>query len=269
MNGLDLFSGIGGIAIALEPWVKPVAYCEISRYCQGVLLSRMSERRIGVAPIWDDIRTLCGDMLPGRVDLISAGFPCQDASLAGRGRGLAGERTGLVREVFRLIDETQPTFVFLENVPGIRTRGADVVIKELASLGYDCRWDRLSAFDVGAPHKRERWFLLAHANRIPIWDERWRRSGTQWESPSFTGSNGDEESLADSDKGGCIEIANAHGATRRENADRFDDRGWWSIESDVGRMAHGISKRVDRLRALGNSVVPAQAREAFRRLAGL
>jgi len=154
MNGLDLFSGIGGIGLALEPWVRTVAYCEREPYAQCVLLSRMQSGDIDRAPIWDDVTTLRGDMLP-RIDIVFGGFPCQDLSVAGRGKGLAGERSGLFFEIVRLVKEIKPTFVFLENVPAIRTRGLSEVVHALTEIGYDCRWTCLSAGEVGAPHKRE------------------------------------------------------------------------------------------------------------------
>jgi DNA (cytosine-5)-methyltransferase 1 len=163
MNGLDLFSGYGGISLALLPWVRPIAYCEREKYCQGVLLSRMAEGLLPRAPIWDDVRTLDGKQFRGIVDIVYGGFPCQDLSVAGRGRGLEGERSGLFFEIMRLAEEIQSPFIFIENVPGIRTRGLDVVVRELATRGYDCRWDTLSAHDVGAPHLRKRWFLLGYA----------------------------------------------------------------------------------------------------------
>jgi DNA (cytosine-5)-methyltransferase 1 len=163
LNGLDLFSGIGGIGLALEPWVRTVAYCEREPYAQGVLLSRMQSGEIDRAPIWDDVTTLRGDMLP-RIDIVFGGFPCQDLSVAGAGKGLAGERSGLFFEIIRLVKEISPRFVFLENVPAIRTRGLSEVVDAFTKIGYDCRWTCLSASDVGAPHKRERWFLLASPN---------------------------------------------------------------------------------------------------------
>ena len=118
LNGLDLFSGIGGLSVALSPWAKPIAYCENDRYCQAVLLSRMSDGQIETAPIWDDITTLVSGMLPRNgIDIIYAGFPCQDISVAGTGKGLGGERSGLFFEIVRLASELRPRFVFLENVP--------------------------------------------------------------------------------------------------------------------------------------------------------
>jgi len=162
MYGLSLFSGIGGIDVALSEYVSPVAYCEIDKYCQSVLLQRMSEGNLPKAPIWEDVRTLPIEELPP-IDIIYGGFPCQDISVAGAGKGLEGERSGLFFEIMRLVREAKPTFVFLENVPAIRTRGLDRVLQEFTKERYDCRWTMLSAAEVGARHKRERWFLLANS----------------------------------------------------------------------------------------------------------
>jgi DNA (cytosine-5)-methyltransferase 1 len=162
MNGLDLFTGIGGITLALRGYVTPVAYCEIEPYCQSVLLQRMSEGNLPKAPIWDDVRTLPASELP-RIDIIYGGSPCQDLSVAGRKAGLDGERSGLFFEIVRLAKELRPTFLFLENVPGIRTRGLDRVLQELTEARHDCRWTMLSAAEVGALHRRERWFLLGYS----------------------------------------------------------------------------------------------------------
>lgn len=163
MRGLDLFSGIGGLTKALDGFVEPVAYCENNRYAQSVLLSRMGMGQIPNAPIWDDVQTLEAAYLEGPVEIIYGGFPCQDISCAGRGAGLEGKRSGLFFEIARLVREIRPSFVFLENVPAINRRGGDIVVGTLADLGYDCRWDVLSAADVGANHRRERWWLLAHS----------------------------------------------------------------------------------------------------------
>jgi DNA (cytosine-5)-methyltransferase 1 len=244
MYGLDLFSGIGGITKALEPWVRPIAYCENDRYCQSVLMSRMRDGSLPLAPVWDDVRTLTARELScvaDRPDIIYGGFPCQDISVAGCGRGLDGERSGLFFEVERLIGAIRPRFVFLENVPAIRTRGADVVVGKLAGLGYDCRWDLLSAYDVGAPHERERWFLLANAKRGRF-------------------------------QGGHVECAKPKTVIASKNCGNTGGGQLWSAwgrEPGLGRMAYGLPCQVDRIRGLGNAVVPAQARAAFMRLIGL
>ena len=261
LNGLDLFSGIGGIGLALSPWVRTVAYCEQDRYAQAVLMSRMRAGDIDRAPIWDDVRTLRGDMLGG-IDIIFGGFPCQDISVAGTGKGLEGKRSGLFFEIMRLVDEVRPAFVFLENVPAIRTRGLNRVIYEFTARGYDCRWTVLSAASVGAPHLRERWFLLAHADRIKLRNsESGRPSGL---SP-ITGNHGAKESLADAN--GLRKLSEHETGELAPNW--ACDRSWWSSEPDVGRVAHGVPARVDRTRCLGNTVVPLQARTAFTRLLGI
>lgn len=168
MNGLDLFSGIGGFTKALEGYVTPIAYCENDRYAQAVLLSRMACGDIPIAPIWDDVKTITTTHITPP-EIIYGGFPCQDISVAGRGEGLGGERSGLFSEIVRLASELRPQFIFLENVPAIRTRGADVVVGELAHIGYDSRWLTLSAAEIGANHIRERWWLLANAQRAERW----------------------------------------------------------------------------------------------------
>lgn len=163
LNGLSLFSGIGGIDVALSKWVRPIAYCEIEPYCQGVLLSRMAENKLHMAPIWNNITSLQGWQFIGLVDIVFGGFPCQDISVAGLGRGLEGERSGLFYEILRLCRQIRPSYIFLENVPAITSRGGRDVVREITALGYDCRWCVISAASIGALHRRERWFLLAHS----------------------------------------------------------------------------------------------------------
>lgn len=261
MYGMDLFSGIGGITKALEGYVQPVAYCDNEPYARSVLLSRMHTEDLPAAPIWDDVRTLRGAMLP-HVDIIYGGFPCQDISVAGKQIGLGGERSGLFFEIMRLARETGAEWIFLENVPNIRTKGLGQVLQTLADSGYDCRWGALSAADVGANHKRNRWFLLAHANNKGLEGRNSRelqeRFGEQ--SPRTSGPLADSfcsrlERYVQSE----VKLTQLH----RESA------GFWETEPNVGRVANGIPKRVDRLRALGNAVIPAQAREAFERLMGI
>lgn len=265
LNGLDLFSGIGGLSIALEPWVRPTSYCESDRYCQGVLLSRMWSGDLAYAPIWDDVRTLHREVLAERIDIIYGGFPCQDISTAGHGIGLEGKRSGLFFEIIRLASEIRPRFIFLENVPAITVRGLDRILLELAKIGYDSRWTIVSASEVGAPHKRERWFLLAHASsaRRGIQSDRQPKR----KDSSISRNDGEEKSLAHSDG----QRWKRTGWQKQEYSEssRSIGREWWKAEPSVGRVAHGIQNRVDRLRGLGNAVVPIQAREAFKRLMGI
>lgn len=244
LSGLDIFSGIGGITRALAEYVRPIAYCEIDRYARGVLLSRMSDGRLPVAPIWDDITTLQGSMLP-EIDIIYGGFPCQDISVAGNGKGLEGERSGLFFEILRLVDEIRPPFIFLENVPAITTRGGIRVTEEITARGYDSRWRTLSAQEVGAPHKRNRWWLLAHTSG----------SGRQQEPGSAYENEGQNEGRAEkhNNESQCLAQSGL----------------WLSGHDGLHRVDDGLPSRMDRIKALGNAVVPSQARAAFEHLMGL
>lgn len=273
LNGLDLFSGFGGLTLALSKWVRPVAYCEQDRYAQALLLSRMFTGDVPTAPIWDDVRTLTSSVLGCGIDIIYGGFPCQDVSVAGARKGLDGERTGLFREAIRLVRECEPQFVFLENVPGIR-KFVPTVRSELEALGYDCRDGFLSAAEVGANHIRNRWWLLAYASSK-------RRQQNAGGAPSDEGQDEGWPKKENNKFAGLGEnVANTNGerlprsngsaeASRQRPHATLERCGWWAAEPNVGRVANGIPARVDRLRGLGNAVVPAQAREAFKRLMGL
>lgn len=239
LNGLDLFSGIGGMSVALKEWVRPVAYCEIDPYCQAVLLSRMGTGAISKAPIWDNISTFPWNPFIGNVDIIYGGFPCQDISIAGNGKGLEGNRSGLFFEVLRLAKEIKPTFVFLENVPAICRRGGEMVIASITALGYDCRWCVISAASAGALHKRDRWFLLAHLT-------------------------GDRSQKA----------VNPIRLQKEKSFDIYSSKQTdWPQEPEnkfeLAGMVRGLPDRTHRIKALGNSVVPQQAKEAFKILMGL
>jgi len=236
LNGLDLFSGIGGITEGLKRWVRPVIYCENERYAQGVLLSRMEKGDLPIAPIWDDVTTLDGKQFKGKIDIIYGGFPCQDISIAGHGKGLEGERSGLFFEIMRLVDEIRPQFIFLENVPAINFRGLGTATKEITERRYDSRWAVISASQIGALHQRKRWFLLAYAN-----------------GEFYNGSKG----------GGvrpkrCKPVrpnVRSLGTIKHFRA--------WAVEPNVGRVVDGLPRRLDRIKCLGNAVVPRQVEIAF------
>lgn len=240
LNGLDLFSGIGGLSLALQPWVLPVAYCENDRYAQSILLSRMHGGDVPRAPIWDDITTLQGRMLPS-IDILYGGFPCQDISIAGTGQGLAGERSGLFFELIRLVSEIRPRFVFLENVANITVRDLERVLLELSALRYDCRWTIISAAEFGAPHRRERWWLLAHSTREGL-----SESGSRETAQSQSGA-----------------------PARDPFVGLVSPKVWQKTHTELRGMDDGVRPLTHRIRALGNAVVPVQAREAFMRLSGL
>lgn len=287
LNGLDLFSGYGGITLGLSKWVRPIAYCENERYAQGILLSRMAEGKLPIAPIWDDVTTLNGSIFREQVDIIYGGFPCQDISVAGIGNGLAGKRSGLFFEVCRLVKEIKPTFVFLENVPAIRTRGLREVVREFTDLGYDCRWTRVSASEVGANHRRQRWFLLAHATSNndkralrTIFKENATKQKPQCqhenEARKFSNASKHTEVLANPNGEGLQRHSETE--TPRQTrlfkiADGSLQKGGstysWEVEPNVGRVVNGCPARMDRIKALGNGVVPLQVKTAFEKLLGM
>ncbi|GEP11697.1 DNA cytosine methyltransferase [Methylobacterium gnaphalii] len=163
---LDLFSGIGGLALGLERTggFVPAAFCEIEPYCRQVLARHWPE-----VPQYDDVRTLTADRLRAdgvTVDAICGGFPCQDISWAGFGGGLSGSRSGLWFEYARLVGELRPDLVIVENVAALLARGIDVVCGTLAAFGYDAEWSPVSGCSVGLPHPRQRMFLVAYPNGV-------------------------------------------------------------------------------------------------------
>ncbi len=162
MNELALFAGAGGGILGghLLGW-RTVCAVELDPYAASVLVARQNDGFLPPFPIWDDVRTFDGRPWRGRVDVVSGGFPCQDISVAGKGAGIDGERSGLWSEFARIIGEVRPRHVFVENSPALVTRGLGRVLGDLAALGYDARWTVLGAADVGAPHRRDRLWLVA------------------------------------------------------------------------------------------------------------
>ena len=170
LRELSLFSGYAGFSLALRLArinTRTVMYVEWEQYAQEIIKARIRDGYLDDAPIWSDISTLDGRELRGLVDVISAGFPCQPHSVAGKQRRDADPRN-LWPDTLRAIREVGPRYVLLENVPGIlsgdegRPAYGGTVIGELSEAGFDyCRWDVVSAADVGAPHLRQRWWCWA------------------------------------------------------------------------------------------------------------
>ena len=291
LTHLSLFSGIGGLDLAAE-WAgfRTVGQCEWADYPRAVL-----EKHWPGLPRWRDIRTLTKESffeLTGlrTVDVISGGFPCQPFSVAGKQRGTDDDRY-LWPEMLRVIRELQPTWVVGENVPGIVNLALDEVLASLEAEGYEVQCFLIPACGVDAPHKRERCAILAHAKGR--WEPRafscWgsaRRFGCESRRPTESGICGmadglrtavhETDSHTDGNglQGRLSEPVLETGFTDCSSRERERETGlrrpspelsrgftvWenWPNEPDVGRVAYGVPKRVDRLKCLGNAVVPQQ-----------
>ena len=302
----SLFSGIGGIDLGFE-WagIETRWQVEIDDYCQKLLSIRFPRTEK-----FTDVRKVGSHNLE-KVDIISGGFPCQDISVAGKGAGIEGERSGLWTELHRIISELRPRFAFIENVPMLTIRGGTRVISDLAEIGYDAEWQIVGADDVGAWHRRKRIWIVAYPgngsgsaikgqkkekNRISKEHRQKRRSRmltrtsinreVSSKDATDTNSNRFKNTLERQDKvrqsnsrnqssKGCKSIPNTTSIRQSRSGKPIESiskkkdknrkasksrsigfRDFWSVEPDVGRVAHGIPKRVDRLKGIGNSVVP-------------
>jgi len=249
---MDVFSGIGGFSLGLKRagGFRTVAYCEIDPACRNVLLARMRDGSLDTAPICTDVRRLDGKPWAGRVDLICGGFPCQDLSIAGKKVGIGGARSGLWGEMARLVREIRPDLLFVENVPALRFGGLGRVLGDLASSGYDAEWDCLPASAAGAHHQRDRIWILAYPHRE-------RELQPQGGVQDLRGrACGGGKEMADAMRRGKALGWDSPGVGREQESMERISRGFWAVEPPVGRMAHGIPGRMDRLRGLGNAVVP-------------
>jgi DNA (cytosine-5)-methyltransferase 1 len=241
----SLFAGIGGFDLGLERAGMEIKWqVEIDPFCRAVLekhwpgVKRLSDIREAVGyrrDVYGYIDSHAMRYLLEPVDLICGGFPCQDISVAGRGAGLAGERSGLWSEYLRLIRELRPRYVVVENVPGLLGRGLGDVLGGLAESGYDAEWDCVPAASVGAKHLRDRVWIVAYPH-----------GPRSQERQVLQRLPGEERRYGD-----------------RQNA---AVGAWWATESNVVRVVHGLPGRVDRIRALGNSVVPQIAEWIGRRI---
>ncbi|WP_367126167.1 DNA cytosine methyltransferase [Ralstonia sp. CP] len=275
MNELALFAGAGGGIFGgkLLGW-RTVAAVEINAFCARRLMQRQNEGHLSPFPIWDDVRTFDGRPWRGLIDVVSAGFPCQDISSAGTGAGIDGERSGLWRQVARIAREVRPLFLWLENSPLLVGRGLAVVLGDIAKLGMHARWGVLGADDVGAPHIRKRMWILAYADPDGCeWPDLPLQPGRQDESRSFAGGRGE---VAPYTSGigleGAIHLgdgqtAHEHGA-RRQAAGRIEPQGWQGNHPEPGILGvdDGLANWKHRIAATGNGQVPIVAATAWRML---
>lgn len=252
---LDLFSGIGGFSLGLERsgGFETVAFCEIEPFCRRVLAKHWQ-----TVPRYDDVRTLTAQRLAAdgiAVDAICGGFPCQDISSAGKGAGLDGARSGLWFEYQRLIRELRPRVVFVENVAELLGRGMGVVLATLAALGYDSFWRSIPASELGAPHPRDRIWIVAYASGEGLEGLR-LASRIQAEISNF-GCADDAANAASIE--GLYQLRDAGVSAVLDampDGPRWAGQQWPKARPVIRRVDDGIPDRVDRTSALGNAVVP-------------
>lgn len=272
------FSGIGGFEVGLEksiPNSKTVWQIEQDPFCQKILQKHWPD-----AKRYDDVRKVGAHNLEP-VDIFCAGFPCQDISVAGKGEGLDGEKSGLWWECFRLISELRFPIIVLENVAAITFRGGREVVGSLTSIGYDTEWQVISARMFGAPHIRRRWFLVGHASnaynrsKTPkvqagrsehvVCNTRGWSHASNPNSQSKSNGSRFSQTLERTSSNTNSERTQIQIEREQSSVSLFGSNGkknsnnYWrenAPESPICRVDDGIPNRVDRLRALGNAIVP-------------
>ena len=272
MRELSLFSGAGGgvLGTGLLGW-KTVGYVEQNSYCQTILSARIKDGILHEGPVFGDINAFISegyaDAYKGMVDVVTAGFPCQPFSVAGSGKASSDPRNCWPQTI-EVIRKVKPRFCLLENVPGLLSRKHryfETILKDLAKSGYDARWKVISASEVGAPHKRDRLWIVAYPKseqrnglnddaRISVEERPVSKSGdsSRQETMAYSesirmegsGTNGKQESQLQAEQG-----------LPRRNSTRGGTV-YWETEPNVGRVANGVANRVDRLKAIGNGQVP-------------
>ncbi len=256
MRHLDLFSGIGGFALGLRMagGFETIGFCEIDGYCQRVLKKHWPD-----VPIYEDVTTLDYEQFIGQVDIITAGFPCQDLSVAGRGAGLAGERSGLYRYLMDALRVVRPRYAIIENVAALLSRGLGVILGDLTEVGYDAEWHCIPASAVGAPHQRDRVWIIAHARSDELWDEPGGRRRPCRASEAEPSDDGTTESVADPhSRRRRADIAGKHDADRQDPG-RQEADGLLGKIRQAGR--NGTMAHTDSGRREGQNVPVRQPRQ--------
>lgn len=234
MRELHLFAGAGGGILAGQ-LLGHRCVCAVERepYAQAVLVARQNDGTFPPFPIWDDVQTFDGRPWRGIVDVVAGGFPCQDISAAGSGGGIDGERSGLWREMARIVGEVRPRFVFVENSPLLVGRGLAVVLGDLADMGYDAEWFRLSASDTGAPHQRDRVWIVANHRGGRFGRPEVRQVEQPWRAEAI-GASDESAILADTEQ--LQSIGGFEPEMQRGRQSEAEQAG---LGSSTSHMAHG------------------------------
>lgn len=279
MNELALFAGagLGILGGKLLGW-RTICYVENNPYCVSVLTARIKDGYLDDAPIWDDVRTFDGYPWAGSVDIVTAGFPCQPWSNAGKMLGEHDDRN-LWPDTIRVIREVKPNYCLLENVTGLLSRlYIQQIFGDLAEVGYDARWGCISAAAIGAPHLRNRLWILAYSNggRYKNLQSLPEQSDFSRFCETISDPNGEQGGLLQGKEREidteiircCQNVSNPSciGLEKQDNQSderQFNKTDWWQAEPELGRVVDGCPNRVDRLKAIGNGQVPAVVRAAW------
>jgi len=247
LNELSLFTGAGGglLGTKLLGWTA-IGYVEKEPYCQKVLRQRIADGILDAAPIFGDIRKFISEgyaaSYTGMVDVVTGGFPCQDISCAGTGKGIEGERSGLWNEMSTVIRIVKPRWVFVENSPMLLIRGLGTVLRDLAEMGFNAKWGVLGAEHCGYYHKRSRIWILADTHDIRLQKQSTNTTGIRQlnEIPTALAFIGNETEFFD----GLV----------------------WPGEPEIWRVVDGTLNWMDRIKAIGNMQVPGVVACAWRTL---
>ena len=285
MRELSLFSGAGGglLGTKMLGW-NCVGYVEFNEYCQKVLAQRIQDGLLDEAPIFGDIdhfiESGASKKYQGFVDVVTAGFPCQPFSVAGKQRGQNDERNKWPQTI-QCIRDVRPRYALLENVPGLLNSGYfGEILTSLAEAGFHARWCVLGADDAGAPHRRKRLWILADSDSPRLKQGNEAMAGGSPEQPNGGSIQPGEDVSYPNDprlqgrlydrkfdsEGRQVE-SDGCPTERGAGWERSGNEHWWSTEPNVGRVANGVASRVDRLKALGNGQVPAVVAKAWQILA--
>jgi len=263
MNVGSLFSGIGGIELGFErQGFNTKWFIECDPYAKEIIRKRFPE-----AKIYGDIKEVDFKAIP-QVEVLTGGFPCQDISNAGKRAGIEGDRSSLWKYYLKAISEIRPKIAFIENVSALLGRGLNTLLCDLAKVGYDAEWYCVSASSVGANHQRDRIFILAYSSsngddtqELSVIRKSYENTQKRENNPSKVGRFGSLGEIPNTNKKRLQRINESEqGSRQSEKTFRWGSR--WDVEPNLGRVANGVSNRVDRIKCCGNAVVP-QVAEVF------